>query len=133
MGDKIRVLFVDDDPKLRRLWTRVLEQQDDMTVVTALATADDLPAHVPDGPAVVLLDLTMPGRHPLDALTEINQNNPDCRVILYSGHSDPDTIRKALEAGAWGMVDKTTPPEEVLQAIRTVARGDAVFPETFAG
>lgn len=133
MDEPIRVFFVDDEPKLRMLWQRVLEDQADMRVEATLDSADGLAARLPEGASVVLLDLTMPGCDPLGAAAEIRDTRPLSRVIIYSGHSDPVTVRKAVECGAWGFVDKLTSPDDVLDAIRRVAGGEAVFPATFSG
>lgn len=129
----IPVFFVDDEPRLRTLWEWIVADQEDMTLAGTLASADELIERVPTGESIVLLDLSMPGRDPLEAAAEIRDSRPDCRVIIYSGYSDPETVRRAVESGAWGLVDKLTPPPQILDAIRRVAGGEAVFPPGFLG
>jgi DNA-binding NarL/FixJ family response regulator len=99
----------------------------------ALASADDFSAAAPEVDCVALLDLSMPGRDPLAVLSELRDTCPLCRVIVYSGYSDRQTVQEALAAGAWGLVDKITPPPEILGAIRRVAGGEAVFPRSAYG
>jgi two-component system response regulator DesR len=131
MAAPIRVLFVDDEPRLRTCWGRLIGAQPDMSLVGCLSSADELLTRVPRDDSIVLLDLSMPGRDPLDAAAELRDARPECRVIVYSGHNDPDTLREVLSAGAWGLVDKLTPPLEILDAIRRVAVGRTVFPAGF--
>jgi two-component system response regulator DesR len=127
MHGPIQVLVVDDEPRLRMVWGRVIESQPDMVLVTMLESADALDSELPDGPCVVLLDLSMPGRDPLDVAAQVNRESPDCRIIIYSGYSDPDTMQAAADAGAWGFVDKLASVTSILEAIRRVAGGEAVF------
>jgi DNA-binding NarL/FixJ family response regulator len=118
-------MVVDDEPKLRSAWERLLRMHPDIEVVPSLERADDLVAmvgvHHPD---IVLIDLTMPGRAPLDALTEASRRCPNCRFIVYSGTKNAGSIRQAANAGAWAFVDKIDPPEQILGIIRRVASGE---------
>jgi DNA-binding NarL/FixJ family response regulator len=133
MEEPIRLVFVDDEPRLRASWARIIRDEVDMTLVESLESADQLTSNLPREDSVVILDLSMPGRNPLDTVAEIREAHPQCRVIIYSGYNDPDTVREALMSGAWGFVDKLTPPLKILDAIRRVARGEAVFPPGFTG
>lgn len=129
----IRILIVDDEPRLRASLERYVRSQSDMTVIGTLSNADALCSMVPREASIVLLDLTMPGRDPLDAASQIQRERPECRVILYTGHNDPDTVQLGLACGAWGLVDKLTPPAEILQVIRRVASGETSFPDGSLG
>jgi two-component system response regulator DesR len=127
--NRIKVLCVDDNPRLTSAWEKLIAQQPDMEVVGTLARADELLPMVELKHAdVVLMDLTMDGRDPLEALTELSAKHPGTRTIIYSGYSDPESVEKAVQAGAWGYVDKGRTPDRILDAIRKVARGEAVLP-----
>lgn len=128
MSETIRVIFVDDEPRLRECWERLIRAQTDMMLLRSLRSADDLIQTVPAEDSIVLLDLSMPGRDPLDAAAELRDRRPRCKVIVYSGYSDPRTAREAIAAGAWGLVDKLTPANDILDAIRRVASGGTAFP-----
>ncbi len=130
--DQIKVLFVDDEPRLRTVWERLIGMQDDMACAGTLACADDLPRRAAEtGAHIALLDLTMPGRDPIEVAAEVAERCPDCRVVIYSGHNDPESMRRAHEAGAWGYVDKLDEPDEILAALRRIAAGEPVFPRSF--
>jgi DNA-binding NarL/FixJ family response regulator len=134
MGRNVRVVLVDDEPRLRAAWEKLINQQADMTVVESLPCADRLIERVPDGDSVMLLDLSMPGSDPLAAVAELRIVRPACRAIIHSAYNDPDTARAAVNSGAWGFVDKLGSPDMVLAAVRRVADGEAVFPNgSFGG
>ena len=125
----IKVLCVDDNAKLRSAWGRLLGRERDIELVGVLATANDLVRTACEkGVDVVLLDLTMEGKDPLDAVADLARECPWVKVIIYSGSSSPEIIDRALGAGAWGYVDKLAEPERVIDAIRRVAGGDVVLP-----
>lgn len=124
-GCPFKVMIVDDEPRLRSAWERLLRMHDDMEVVPSLDSADCLVSKVGEHrPAIILLDLTMPGRAPLAALAEAALAYPDSRFIVYSGAKDAATITSAANAGAWAFVDKIDPPDEILRTIRRVACGE---------
>lgn len=125
--DPVRLLVADDEPKLRAAWERVLAKQRDIVLAGLFDSADEICARLPGGESVLLLDLSMPGRSSLEAMAEIRDTKPGCRVIMYSGYSDPEIIQSAIDAGAWAYVDKLTPPMEILDVVRRVAAGEAVF------
>jgi two-component system response regulator DesR len=131
-GRRIKVLCVDDSPELTSAWTRFFALHPDIEIVGVLDRADSLPAAVQDKtPDVVLLDLTMDGRDPLDVLEELSRINPDVRVLICSGRNEADLIARAMDAGAWGFVDKSEEPQQVLEAIRRTARGETPMPGRF--
>src|SRR5690606_41480819 len=127
--EKIGVILVDDDPRIRKWMERFVAHEEDMTLLACFPSADGLTQRVPERAVVMLLDLSMPGRNALEATSELREARPDCRVIIYSGLNDPEVIEAAIEHGAWGMVDKLTPLREIVTIIRKVAQGETVFPE----
>lgn len=125
----IRVLCVDDNPKLRAAWGRLLDREPDLELVGVLSRADELVETAQSRSAdVVLLDLTMEGKDPLEAVIELSQRRPGTRVVIYSGSSEAEHVDRAIAAGAWGYVDKLAEPGRVVDAIRRVARGEIVLP-----
>ena len=124
----IRVLCVDDSPQMTRLLERVIQLEPDMNSVGSLQSADDLASEVRRlAPNIVLLDLTMPGRDPLDVIRELSGCVPDTKVIVFSGHSDPEYEQAAISHGAWGFVLKDGGIEPIIEAIREVAKGQRVY------
>ena len=120
-----RVLVVDDDPALRKVCRRMLEQAGFEVVEAA------------DGPAalealqkaaapfeVVLLDYTMPRMHGFDVLKAIRQTHPALPVILCSGYSQQQATQRFAEAGLSGFLQKPYGLQELLDAIAKALRRD---------
>lgn len=129
-SSRIKVLCIDDSADVARLYARLVDSEPGMQCVGVLDCADHLTTEARRlGPDVVVLDLTMPGRDPLEALRELSAAIPDVRVIVFSGHSDRQTIDSAVMAGAWGFVAKHSDPMDVLACIRRVASGESSFPD----
>lgn len=74
-------------------------------------------------PDVIVTDLSMPSLNGLDAIRRIKVSRPEAKIIVLTMHADPDLAVQAFRVGASGYVLKTSPAEELLTAIRTVAQG----------
>ena len=120
--DAITVLSVDDSPQMGRLLHRLFDQETDMKSLGNLLSADQLVDEVRRlSPRVVLLDLGMPGRDPLDAVREIAACSPETRVIVFSGHSDPGVAESALSFGASAFLVKGCDMDLIVHTVRRVA------------
>lgn len=75
-------------------------------------------------PRVVVLDLDMPGKNPLEALAELRTACPDTRVVVFTGHVGRDLVDRALDAGAWGYVSKNDGEDALVHAVRQVHSGE---------
>ncbi|MBD9368307.1 response regulator transcription factor [Xanthomonas sp. XNM01] len=121
----MRVLIVDDHTLVRAGLSRLLQTFADVDVIAEASTADqaiDLAAiHRPD---VVLLDLSLPGRTGLDALSGIHAHSTAIRVVMMSMHDDPMHVREALDRGAAGFVVKDAAPLELELALRAAMAGE---------
>lgn len=123
---RMRVMIVDDEVKLREAWQSLVRAQPDMDVAASLASADRLALAVLEvKPDVVILDLRMPGKDPLEALREAVTARPETRAVVFSAMSDQQIPRLAMEAGAWAYVDKLESPDVILATLRRVCRMDA--------
>lgn len=124
---KIRVLCVDDSRDITAMLGRCIEHEPDMECAGCLDTANDLASEVDQRRAdVVIMDMKMPGKEPLEALRDVK----DARVILFSGRDEEDAIERATEAGASGFLSKDAEIPVILGAIREVAgrrAGEAGF------
>ena len=83
------------------------------------------------GPALVLLDLGLPGCTGLEALARFHGKYPHVPVVVVSATDDRDSIREALEAGAIGYISKSSPRDVIIAALRQVAAGDMRVPPEF--
>jgi len=124
----IRVLCVDDNQALVDALRIKLAAERDIEAVGHLLSADELVEAVERmQPDIVLLDLDMPGRDPLAALSELAVTHPHVRTIILSGYVREDFINRALDAGAWGYVAKGEEPDVIVAALRRVASGNFAF------
>jgi DNA-binding NarL/FixJ family response regulator len=118
----VRVIIVDDHTLVRAGLSRLLQTFADIDVIAEASNAQeavDLASlHRPD---LVLMDLSLPGRSGLDALTDVLQTSPKTRVVMMSMHDDPVHVRDALDRGATGFVVKDAAPLELELALRAAS------------
>jgi DNA-binding NarL/FixJ family response regulator len=128
MGDRVRVLIVDDDPLVRAGLSMILDGVSDVLVVGEVAdgseVVDAVRAHRPH---VVLMDIRMPRMDGL-AATELVRAAPAAPEIIVLTTFDADEhVLRALRAGAAGFLLKDTPPVDIVHAVRRVAAGEATL------
>ena len=122
----IRVLVVDDHPVLRSGLEQLVSGADDMEVVgTAADGAAALEQVRETGPDVVLMDLQMPGVDGVSATRSILAETTGSQVLVLTSFSDGERIVAALDAGAVGYLLKDADPDDVLDGIRAVSRGES--------
>jgi two-component system response regulator DegU len=125
----IKVLCVDDNLAVAGMFALSIQQEPDMEHVGTLHSADGLGHAIAEkSPSVVLLDVSMPGREPLEVLAEVAALYPETRIIVCTGYEDPALVQQAIEAGAWGYISKDSTTTEILRAIREVSAGRFVMP-----
>jgi DNA-binding NarL/FixJ family response regulator len=122
----IDVVVVDDHPVVRHGVSLMLESHGDIRVVAACSNAADAVEAVREHhPQVVLMDLSMPGRDGTSATRDIVGLDADVAVVALTSFSDQDRILDALDAGAVGYLLKDCDPAEIVDAVRTAARGES--------
>jgi two-component system response regulator NreC len=120
----ISVVLVDDHAVVRSGIRLLLDRQDDIEVVGEAGSAKDAlfraRALKPD---VILLDVVMPGESGIDVLPRLLAESPETKVLVLSMQDDPSYVREAFAAGAQGYVLKEAADEEVVSAVREIAKG----------
>ena len=120
----IRIAIVDDHAMLRAGLRQFLAEQPDLAVVAEAADGRAALDIVRGGEVdVVLLDIAMPGQSGVDVLAAIRARAPALPVLMLSGHAEAHYAATLLRLGASGYLNKDCEPEELLRAVRTVARG----------
>ncbi len=129
----IRVLLVDDQTLIRQGIAMLLELEPDLEVVGAVgdgrAAIEAVERLHPD---VVLMDVRMPEMDGVTATRELHRRFPDIGVIFLTTFDDDEYIFEGLKAGARGYLLKDISSEEMAEAVRTVARGEALIQPSIA-
>jgi DNA-binding NarL/FixJ family response regulator len=129
-----RVVLADDHPLFREGVASLIGRTDDMALVGEVATGEEA-VRLADEllPDVVLMDLKMPGMGGTEATRRIVGHNPHIGVIVLTMFEDDESVFAALKAGARGYVLKDADRGMLLEAIRAVARGEALLGPSVAG
>lgn len=121
----IDVLLVEDHPIVRRGLRALLDDEDDIRVIgeagdgrEGVTMAEAL------RPAVVMMDFSMPGLNGLEATRRIKRQDPGVKVLVLTRHTSAEHVFQALRAGASGYVVKKAAPSELVEAIRSLFRGE---------
>lgn len=123
-AERIAVVLADDHVLVRHGLRMLLDRRPEIDVVAEVGDADAALAAVEaNHPDVLVLDLNMPGRAPLDALGELSARTPDVAVVMLTMEQDAALARRALDLGARGYVLKQAAEDELVEGIRTVAAG----------
>lgn len=123
----IKMIIVDDHAMVRSGLRMLLNRTEDMEVVAEASDGDEgIRTALQLKPDVVLMDLSMPqGKDGLTASAELKALLPDTAILILTMHDDDEYLFRAIHAGAAGYVLKNAPHEELLTAIRSIAKGDA--------
>ena len=128
MSDPITVLLVDDHEMVRRGVRAFLETRPDITVVAEAESGEEAvrlaAEHAPD---VALMDLIMPGMDGVEATRRLTARSPRTNVIMLTSYHDDEHVFPAIRAGALSYVLKEVGPEELADAVRKAAAGEAVL------
>jgi DNA-binding NarL/FixJ family response regulator len=121
---KIRVFLTDDHTLFRQGIRTLIASEPDMEVAGEASNAGETVAQFPQiNPDVVLLDIGMPGMSSFEATRLMRKQRPETQVIFLSMYDDEDYLSECVEVGAGGYVLKDSPVDQLLTAIREVARG----------
>jgi two-component system response regulator NreC len=123
----IRVFLVDDHPAVRLGVRSILAKAEGIEVVGEASTGEEAVALAERlRPDVVLMDLSLPGLNGIEAMRLLIKLLPETRVLALTADAEEDSVLEVLEAGGHGFVAKATAHEDLVTAVRSVAR-DEVF------
>lgn len=125
-AEKVHILLADDHAVLRRGVRALLTLEPDLDVVGEAASGDEAVELVGQlHPSVVVMDLSMPGMDGLEATRTITHRYPGVRVLVLTAHARDEDVFAVLDAGGSGYVLKRQADQEIVEAVRAVARGEA--------
>jgi NarL family two-component system response regulator LiaR len=129
----IRILIVDDHAVVREGLRALIDSEPGMTLVgEAVDGVQAVQQAASLQPDVVLMDLVMPRKDGIEAIGEIQAENPNVRILVLTSFAEDDKVFPAIKAGALGYLLKDSSAEELLRAIRDVYRGEPSMHPTIA-
>lgn len=128
MANKITILLVDDQRLMRDGLRTLLELEDDLDVVGEAGNgAEAITRYAELQPAIVLMDVRMPGMDGVESTRRLHAQWPTVKVIILTTFDEDEYIFEGLRAGALGYLLKAVSGEELADAIRRVAAGQALI------
>lgn len=130
MNERIRVMLVDDHVSFRQPLAFMLGWEPDLRIVSqagTLAEARGLLLDADSAVDVAVVDLDLPDGLGIDLVDVLRRAHKSAVVLVLSAHSDEGRRARAIEAGAAGIMHKSSPVEEILDAIRRLWRGDQLL------
>jgi len=119
----INVVIADDHPFIREGIKKVVNGEIDLDVIGEAENGGELLTILEEKkPNIVVMDITMPGKSGLELLKELNNLYPNLPVLVLSIHSAERFALRALKAGAYGYLMKTSISDELIKAIRKITK-----------
>ncbi|WP_042369088.1 response regulator [Streptacidiphilus neutrinimicus] len=133
MGEAIRVMVVDDHPMWREAVARDLADAGFEVVATAGDAREAVQRGRAVSPGVVVLDLNLPDKPGVEVCRQLMAGEAAPRVLVLSASGEHGDVLEAVKSGATGYLVKSASREELIDAVRRTAAGDAVFTPGLAG
>jgi len=119
----VKILLIDDHAIVRSGLRRLFAALPGVQISEAATGREALALVRAERPALIVLDLNLPGLGGLELLRRVLTEHPGARVVVLSMHAEALYATRALRAGAVGYLSKNASPEELLEAVRRVAEG----------
>jgi len=133
MAEQIKVFVADDHAVVRAGLATILGEQPDITIVGEAGDGFEATSKVLElKPDVILMDIIMPKCSGIDAMIAIRDRMPDARVLILTVSESEDNLFRALRFGAQGYLLKSANIDEVADAVRKVAAGEAMLSPNIA-
>ena len=124
--DLIRVLIVDDHIIVREGLRALIERRKGFTIAGEASDGDQAVRMASIlKPSVILMDLKMPNKNGIEAIREIRANDEHARILVLTSYAEDEQVLAAIQGGALGYLLKDSSPEELIEAMRCVHRGEA--------
>jgi len=133
MSDLIRVLVADDHPVVRQGLVSIITPGHGMEVVGEAADGAEAVAQARAlQPDVIQMDLLMPCKTGLEAITEIKEDDPQTQILVLTSFGEEDRVSDAIRAGALGFLIKDSSTDDLFHAIREVYADNLSLPPEIA-
>lgn len=126
MPTTIRVVIAEDEPAWRNVLQKTLQLMPECEILAVCKDGREaLDACLADPPDVLLTDVSMPRMDGVELIRNLLKQEKDVAVVVLTAHEDHETIFDAFRAGALGFLLKTSMPNDVIEAVRFAAKGEA--------
>ena len=128
----MRILIVDDHPIVASGCRTVVADEPDVVVLEAADAESAERAFITEHPDICVIDINLPTVSGFELARRLLAHDAAARIIMFSMNDDPVFVARAIETGAKGYVSKTGDPQDLVDAIREVAKGDVYLPPALA-
>lgn len=126
--ETVKIVIVDDHPIVRHGLATILDYEEEIEVLAQGSDGEEaielVRKHHPD---LVLIDMKMPDMEGVEAINKIREFNTDVKFIILTTYDDDDSVFEGINAGARGYLLKDTTPEDLVDAIIRVNRGESLI------
>ncbi|MBA4171565.1 MAG: DNA-binding response regulator [Hyphomicrobium sp.] len=128
----MKILVIDDHVVVREGVQRLLATLPDIEVIEVEDARDALTAYRKSLPSLVILDINLDGSSGLEFLQRLLVHDKSARIIMFTMHAEPSYVARAIRAGAMGYVSKSSPADELIEAVNKVAAGERYIARALA-
>ncbi len=129
----IRVLVVEDQPKILKAQIKLLETFDEIEIVGEALSGESALEKIEEvKPEVLLLDLGLPQMSGIDVTRKVKASHPEIEILIFTIFDEEEKVTEAIVAGAAGYLLKGTPVEKIVEGIKDVKAGGAVIQPNLA-
>ncbi|WP_088036452.1 response regulator [Evansella clarkii] len=124
----IKIMLVDDHGVLRDGLKNILHLEEDLKVIEEAVSGEEALRKIDKAkPDIVVLDINLPDKNGVEITKEMKQKYKDVKILILTMHSHKEYFMSAIREGADGYLLKDAPSEQVVEAVRTVMRGESVI------
>lgn len=124
MADQLKIFIADDHLLIREGLKKLLAYETDLKIVGEADNPDDTLDYISNNEVdILILDINLPGKSGLDILKQLKMFKPGLHVLILSMYPEEQFAERTLKAGASGYLTKESAPDELINAIRRVAKG----------
>ncbi len=128
-----KIAIVEDDSKVREQIVQLINQSEEFRCAGAFASAEEGLSHIPAlKPAMVLMDIHLPGMSGIDCAARLRALMPELRILILTVFEESDKIFQALRSGADGYLVKRDVPSKLIQSIRELKDGGSPISSNIA-